>query len=650
MAVSPSCTVWRLKTFVELSSTLCEISLRVDHLDSPKEPSNHLELRRNTFLYTSTTSPAPIMADSVKVDDAAPPPAVAAPASTSATLDMDNESDADKETSVLRLSAFLFAFKLVQVLTRLRRTVQFYLGDSNLPFDKFLFNLSQNTLTEGEKLKAPGTGWVAIAKLASFKRMAPYADFSPSQIGGILRERAGPLLAVDEAGERVRRSVPISIERSSGQVDRSIYAKGFPLDEQNGKLQERIEHFFNRHHQTNAVRMRREGPPPGTAPKGMGKGAFKGSVFTEFASKDDAKAFIALDPKPTFPGQSEPLEVLPKREYLDKKAEEHSAKADHSDHFGGKRFNAFTELKYAAKNGPRTRTIEYRGQDIDVENGQLAKPEQIEMKEGDADYIVRFSGVTNIDFQQIKVRLFTHHHYCVRSECRPQDDLGKVAEVAFVELPPRDPAQGADGFVSFRSPLTDAEFEAIKALDITDKEGKKYTFHRGDKEGAKVFHTRRAAFHARRSDFVDSRNDRGGGRGGGRGGRGSSRGGRGGDRGGRGGRGGDRDRRDGGGRDREDRREREDRKEKERAPTAESKADAPATVSNGADAAPTVAKSGELGDQVKAAKRKAEDGDSTAAAKKTKGEVNGSTGENKRKADEDAAGAGAAKKAKAEEV
>lgn len=93
----------------------------------------------------------------------------------------------------------------------------------------------------------------------------------------------------------------------SEAMARSVYAKGF--GEELPSTQFDIEAFFAKYGPTNCVRLRR------THEK-----LFKGSVFVEFDSEETQKAFLALDPKPTWKGTE--LQIKSKKQYCDDKVED----------------------------------------------------------------------------------------------------------------------------------------------------------------------------------------------------------------------------------------------------------------------------------------------------------------------------------------
>ena len=87
---------------------------------------------------------------------------------------------------------------------------------------------------------------------------------------------------------------------------RTIYAKGF--GEEEASTQFDIEAFFANYGSTNSVRLRRDADR-----------TFKGSVFVEFDNEETAKTFLALDPAPSYKGNT--LLIKSKKQYCDEKVE-----------------------------------------------------------------------------------------------------------------------------------------------------------------------------------------------------------------------------------------------------------------------------------------------------------------------------------------
>lgn len=371
---------------------------------------------------------------------------------------------------------------------------------------------------------------------------------------------AKAVIEISSDGHDIRRKQPLVEPSQTDQIHRSVYIKGFP-DEEGGKkdaddnksyatsqLQKDLEKFVDSLNvgKVNAVRMRRDD-----------RKAFKGSIFVELATVESAKALGDLDPKPTYPGQSEPIEVMLKKEYVDMKAKEHGFKPQYGNNkpsgpSGTKRpFNAFKDYTRGGTGGnrePRKVTVFVEGSEmeVDTETGKVKNPEEIKYTEGK---ILKFEGAsTSEDVNAYNVK----------------QSLQAIHPPAFVELE----KGSSHGIVFFKEPVTEAILKTIQDAGITaggDENKLTWTTVSGDDE--KKYHTDRA--HARasialsnaRSDSRggdDRRSNNNNGRGGGRGGRGGR--GRGG--GGRGGRGGysDRDNRDDRRNDRNRERERDSKK------------------------------------------------------------------------------------------
>ncbi|KAK5700763.1 hypothetical protein LTR97_005280 [Elasticomyces elasticus] len=187
----------------------------------------------------------------------------------------------------------------------IRRQVEFYFSDSNLPIDAYLLSETGGSQNRPVPLKV----------IHSFKRMRhfqPYAKVREALEGS-------EFLVLSEKDELTRKKAldgkfgdDPQHNRTllhSNSMARSIYAKGFGREGETTALD--IEAFFAPYGPLNAVRLRRHED-----------GEFKGSVFVEFDSEDGARQFLDLDPKPTWT-------VTAKKE--DKKDGEADAEADGKD-------------------------------------------------------------------------------------------------------------------------------------------------------------------------------------------------------------------------------------------------------------------------------------------------------------------------------
>ncbi|KAI1964176.1 hypothetical protein LOZ58_002039 [Ophidiomyces ophidiicola] len=188
----------------------------------------------------------------------------------------------------------------------IRKQVEFYFSDSNLPMDKFLLG----------KVGGSENRAVELSLLHSFKRMRRFQPFSA--IVDALKE--SETLELTDDNTSIRRKVPLpdtvteNTNSSTARVfedkalHRSIYVKGFGTEEPSTQFD--IEAFFAPFGPTNAVRLRR-----------TDEKIFKGSVFVEFDSEETQKNFLAVDPKPKWKGNTELL-IKSKKEYCDEKVKE----------------------------------------------------------------------------------------------------------------------------------------------------------------------------------------------------------------------------------------------------------------------------------------------------------------------------------------
>ncbi|WEW55879.1 hypothetical protein PRK78_001314 [Emydomyces testavorans] len=189
---------------------------------------------------------------------------------------------------------------------QIRKQVEFYFSDSNLPMDTFLL----------AKVGGSENRPIELSLLHSFKRMRRFQPFSA--IVEALKE--SETLELTDDNTCVRRKVPLPetmTENANSSVakvyedkamHRSIYAKGFGKEEPSTQFD--IEAFFAPYGPTNAVRLRR-----------TDEKIFKGSVFVEFDSEETQKKFLDLDPKPKWKGTTE-LIIQSKKDYCEEKVKE----------------------------------------------------------------------------------------------------------------------------------------------------------------------------------------------------------------------------------------------------------------------------------------------------------------------------------------
>ncbi|KAI9794731.1 MAG: hypothetical protein M1833_007388 [Piccolia ochrophora] len=189
----------------------------------------------------------------------------------------------------------------------IRKQVEFYFSDSNLPADKYLLSLVGGTKNHP----------IPIVLLHNFKRMRHFQPYE-AVVAALKDSKA---LEVDE-NELVKRKTPIdesllaeSIDEAKKRMDekalnRSIYAKGF--GEENPTTQLDIEAFFAPYGPVNAIRLRRTTFQ-----------LFKGSVFVEFPDEAAQQAFLALETKPKW--KDTELLWKSRKDYHEGKAAEYKA-------------------------------------------------------------------------------------------------------------------------------------------------------------------------------------------------------------------------------------------------------------------------------------------------------------------------------------
>ncbi|GFR42570.1 hypothetical protein Agub_g3468, partial [Astrephomene gubernaculifera] len=191
------------------------------------------------------------------------------------------------------------------VKAKVLKQVEFYFSDSNLPKDKFL----------KEKIAEDPEGYVAINVIAAFGRMRDTlkltattpAEVPEATVAAVADMLSGSSsLQLDESKTKIKRKEPLANEAEIARaVDaRSIYARPFPMD----ATVDAITEFFSGHAPVNCVRMRRH----------MRSKMFKGSVFVEFASLEDAEKVMAQSLE--FAGA--PIRMLKKMEYVESKRQQ----------------------------------------------------------------------------------------------------------------------------------------------------------------------------------------------------------------------------------------------------------------------------------------------------------------------------------------
>jgi len=171
---------------------------------------------------------------------------------------------------------------------------EFYFNNANLPTDEHMWNLTGG----------PDNKPVELKHIHTFGRMRRFPDYKA--LVAALKDSEVLEISGEEGSEVVKRKVPYKLRADKGEVMRaSVYVKGF--GDEDAMTQFNLEHFFKKFGGVNAVRLRR-----------TEENLFKGSVFVEFASEEDAKSFLALDPAPQWEGHN--LKIMSKQAYVDDKS------------------------------------------------------------------------------------------------------------------------------------------------------------------------------------------------------------------------------------------------------------------------------------------------------------------------------------------
>ncbi|EKX47340.1 hypothetical protein GUITHDRAFT_54382, partial [Guillardia theta CCMP2712] len=171
---------------------------------------------------------------------------------------------------------------------KIKKQIEFYFCDSNLPKDRFLLS----------KTKETPEGWVSLELIASFKKMRELGA-TTSKLA--VAAAASDFLEVDQEVTRVRRTTPLP--ETDVTIPRSLHAKEFPGD----TGIEQLESFFSGYGTVLSVRLlkadKKANADSDTAPI---------SAFIEFSSKEEAEAICQKE----ISFANAKLEMVSKEEYL----------------------------------------------------------------------------------------------------------------------------------------------------------------------------------------------------------------------------------------------------------------------------------------------------------------------------------------------
>ncbi|CAH1183585.1 unnamed protein product [Phaedon cochleariae] len=152
--------------------------------------------------------------------------------------------------------------------------LEYYFGDFNLNRDKFL----------KEKIKEDEGGWVTLEVLLTFKRLAGLST-DQEVIAAAIEKSENKLVEVSEDRKKLRRNpenpVPeFNDDKRKEIMERTAYAKGFPLDEELNDI---------------IVFLEPHGPIESCNRRSTKDHKFKGSCFIIFKDVDTCKKFVEAE-------------------------------------------------------------------------------------------------------------------------------------------------------------------------------------------------------------------------------------------------------------------------------------------------------------------------------------------------------------------
>ncbi|XP_003700046.1 la autoantigen-like [Megachile rotundata] len=164
-----------------------------------------------------------------------------------------------------------------ELLEKIKNQIEFYFGDVNMQRDKFL--IEQTKLDDG---------WIPMTVMLNFKMLTSMSTDTEVILKAL---ESSELMEISEDRKKIRRSPkhPLPVyneEYRKAQEARTIYLKGFPLNDTNI---EKLKTFFSVYEPFENIIMRKYLDKEK-------KLQFKGSIFIQFKTLEDAKAFMARDP------------------------------------------------------------------------------------------------------------------------------------------------------------------------------------------------------------------------------------------------------------------------------------------------------------------------------------------------------------------
>ncbi|KAK7408165.1 hypothetical protein QQX98_009694 [Neonectria punicea] len=178
----------------------------------------------------------------------------------------------------------------------IRKQVEFYFGDWNLPQDKFMWESSGGPENKPMKIKT----------IHSFKRMRTFQPYSA--VLAALKESTFLEVSGDEGEEEIKRKEPYKpVPAGKAKAEAAtVYVKGFGDETPNTQFD--LETFFAQFGEVEGLKLRR-----------TNENLFKGSVFVTFIDEETSAKFLALDPAPKW--KDHELKIMTKKAYCDEKSD-----------------------------------------------------------------------------------------------------------------------------------------------------------------------------------------------------------------------------------------------------------------------------------------------------------------------------------------
>ncbi|XP_072180704.1 lupus La protein homolog [Diadema setosum] len=186
---------------------------------------------------------------------------------------------------------------------KISRQIEYYFGDSNLKRDRFL----QLKIREDN-------GWVPLEVMIKFNRLKALTEDFSVIIAALEKSPTG-LMEISEDKLKIRRapSKPLPEETANYWKSiraRSVYCKGFAVDESLDTIQDFMDQFGTCIH----IQMRRDK-----------ERKFKGSIFAVYESQEAAEKFISAEDVKL---NGTEMIKMAKDDYFKKKTEERKVKRD----------------------------------------------------------------------------------------------------------------------------------------------------------------------------------------------------------------------------------------------------------------------------------------------------------------------------------